>query len=188
MATRGVYQLCRLNLYYCEYGGSSRAVREFIASTSPSGGRRKGAASSSLLAEWAASNPHVEVRVVPRNGRHPHVRAEYKTNPPRGTVHQVCLKGCTSDSDYNDYYDTSSSPSSSSSSGPRAVRRVLDALRNRSGRKLTKLTRPVNTQTPSVQGVWTPFLDLSSSSSSTPSDDDEEEEEAGNFSVRIVQG
>ena len=31
MATRGVTQLQKLTLKYCEYGGSSRAMRDYIA-------------------------------------------------------------------------------------------------------------------------------------------------------------
>ena len=38
---------------------------------------------------------------------------------------------------------------------------ALERLKNSSGRKLKKFTKPVITQTPSVQGVWTPMLDIS---------------------------
>lgn len=44
MATRGVFQLRRLRLHYCEHGGSSRTLRDYIAS-----GR---------LARWAEEHPH----------------------------------------------------------------------------------------------------------------------------------
>jgi hypothetical protein len=40
------------------------------------------------------------------------------------------------------------------------VEAALNKLYNKSGRKMTKFTKPVYTQTPSIQGVWTPSLDL----------------------------
>jgi hypothetical protein len=40
------------------------------------------------------------------------------------------------------------------------IEAALDKLYNRSGRKMTKFTKPVYTDTPSIQGVWTPSLDL----------------------------
>jgi len=33
-------------------------------------------------------------------------------------------------------------------------------LNNSSGRKIKKVGAPVKTLTPSVQGVWTPYLDI----------------------------
>jgi hypothetical protein len=47
----------------------------------------------------------------------------------------------------------------------------MDMMHNSSGRKITKLRKPVITATPSVQGVWTPMLHLQD----TP------------FSVKIVE-
>ena len=44
--------------------------------------------------------------------------------------------------------------------GPVDVKLACDMLANRSGRKITKITSPVLTDTPSIQGVWTPFLNL----------------------------
>ena len=122
MATRGVFQLTRLRLYYCEHGGSSATLREFIGS-----GR---------LADWAAAHSHVDIEVQVRNGKHPFVEADYKT---QAAQHQVSVRNSPSLQD---------------------IQEVLDMLRNRSGRKLTKITTPVLTDTPSIQGVWTPFLNL----------------------------
>jgi large subunit ribosomal protein L43 len=122
MATRGVYQLQKLTLRYCEHGGSSRSVREII--------------SSGTLSEWATNHPHVQVHVVVRNGKHPYVEGEYLNR----AKHQVGVKN-------------------------RPVQYVVgvcDMLHNRSGRKIKKMVNPVITATPSVQGVWTPFLDLAS--------------------------
>jgi large subunit ribosomal protein L43 len=125
MATRGVTQLQKLSIVYCEHGGSSRAVRSYLGSKN---GHR--------LAAWAAAHPDTAVEVVVRNGRHPHVAARYRT---QAVQHQVCVKNRRS---------------------WREIEAVLDQLANRSGRKIKRIVNPVVTDTPSIQGVWTPFLNL----------------------------
>ena len=65
MATRGVKQLTKLTINYCEHGGSSRSIREYI--------------SSSGIVDFATRNPTVSVIGNLRNGKHPNVNAEYKT-------------------------------------------------------------------------------------------------------------
>jgi large subunit ribosomal protein L43 len=122
MATRGVFQLSTLRLYYCEHGGSSRAIREFL--------------SNGRLTEWAVAHPHVDVEVKPRNGQHPFVEGDYKT---MAAAHQISVKN-------HEHW--------------KYVQQTCDMLHSRSGRKITKITTPVLTDTPSIQGVWTPFLNL----------------------------
>ena len=127
MATRGVFQLQKLSIYYCEYGGSSRAVRDYLE--------------SGKIVEWASRRPTVDVAVKVRNGKHPHVKAEYLThNKGSAGHHQICLK--------------------SNKSHVPDVESVMDKLYNRSGRKITKFTKTIYTATPSIQGVWTPALNL----------------------------
>lgn len=123
MATRGVFQLTTLRLYYCEHGGSSNTVREYI---------RKG-----RLVAWATGALNVQIRVAVRNGHHPYIQANYQESDT--IQHQVSVKNVESFQEI----DT-----------------LLNLLRNRSGRKIKKLVNPVVTDTPSVQGVWTPFLNL----------------------------
>lgn len=91
---------------------------------------------SGKLAAWAAAHPHVEVHVQVKNGRHPNLEGKYKTH---AASHQICVRNLDS---------------------AREVQQVCDMLHNRSGRKITKITTPVLTDTPTIQGVWTPFLDL----------------------------
>jgi hypothetical protein len=43
---------------------------------------------------------------------------------------------------------------------PDRIEKVMDMMRNSSGRKITKLRKPVITAPPSVQGVWTQMLHL----------------------------
>lgn len=126
MATRGVTQLQKLTLKYCEHGGSSRALREYLA--------------NGQLAAWAAEHGDTAIHVQVRNGHHPVVHAEYLTGGgSTGVLHQISVKN------YKRWQD---------------VEEVCQLLANRSGRKITKITTPVLTDTPSIQGVWTPFLNL----------------------------
>ena len=122
MATRGVVQLQKLKLKYCEHGGSSRAAREYL--------------SSGRLAAWAARHADTAVEVKVHNGHHPLVEAAYLTDVVQ---HQVSVKNYTSWRD---------------------VEQVCQMMADRSGRKITKITTPVLTDTPTVTGVWTPFLNL----------------------------
>lgn len=122
MATRGVVQLKKLIITYCEHSGSSRGVREFLATK---------------VVHWAENHPETQVEVVTRNGygKHPFIQGEYIS---KVVQHQVCVKNL----EIKDIWDTCS------------------MLANRSGRKITKINNPVLTDTPSCQGIWTPYLNL----------------------------
>jgi len=120
MATRGVKQLLKLRLVYCEHGGSSRSIRDYL--------------SSRKVIDFASVNPSVQVIAQLRNGKHPYVKAEYLT----GSDKQVCIKNETME----------------------RVERVVQMLNDTSGRKITKINGPVRTHKPTIQGVWTPMLDI----------------------------
>eukprot|EP00544_Gedaniella_sp_CCMP2646_P002883 CAMPEP_0202508260 /NCGR_PEP_ID=MMETSP1361-20130828/52155_1 /ASSEMBLY_ACC=CAM_ASM_000849 /TAXON_ID=210615 /ORGANISM="Staurosira complex sp., Strain CCMP2646" /LENGTH=132 /DNA_ID=CAMNT_0049142429 /DNA_START=62 /DNA_END=460 /DNA_ORIENTATION=- len=120
MATRGVMQLTKLQLVYCEYGGSSAAMRDYIA--------------SGKIIDWARQHESVDVVVQVQNGKHPLIRGEYKTGFPK----QVSVRN----------------------ESIHRIETVMDMLHNSSGRKMTQLKKPVITATPSIQGVWTPMLNL----------------------------
>lgn len=133
MATRGVFQLSKLSVVYCEYGGSSRTVRDFI--------------SSGRIIDWAKEHPHIDIELKVRNGKHPFVQGNYLTGPSK----QVTIKN----EDVAQIYT------------------VMDMMKNQSGRKIKRFNRPVITQTPSIQGVWTPMLAL---------------ESAADFKIHVVEG
>ena len=76
----------------------------------------------------------MEVSTKLRNGKHPYIKAEYVS----GYSKQVCIK--------NEPMEK--------------ITKVIEMLNNSSGRKITKIGGPIKTQTPSVQGVWTPMLDI----------------------------
>jgi large subunit ribosomal protein L43 len=120
MATRGIFQLQTLKVFYCEHGGSSRSVRDFI--------------SSGRIVRWAMDNPQIDVEVKIRNGKHPYVLGEYLTGNPK----QVGIKN----------EDT------------KRIYEVMNLLKNSSGRKIKRLQKPVMTQTPTIQGIWTPGLNI----------------------------
>jgi hypothetical protein len=77
MATRGIFQLTKLRLSYCEVGGSSRAIREYVG--------------NGELAKFASLHPHIAIEVTQKNGHHPIVRADYLTNSKQ-ILHQVTVK------------------------------------------------------------------------------------------------
>jgi len=155
MATRGVYQCKKITLRYCEHGGSSRAVRDYL--------------SSGQLVEWARERPSVEIKVKVVNGKHPNLQADYITQavsnksanggnagsvPSKPVIHQICVKskGNTRDIDNGTV--------SNNKIGNPVVENAFNKLYNKSGRKMVKFTKPIYTDTPSIQGVWTPSLDI----------------------------
>lgn len=76
MATRGVFQLSKLRVHYCDCGGSSRGVRDFIRQNS---------------VKFAKENPATEVETVMRRGYHPFLFGEYLD----GTHKMITVKNLT---------------------------------------------------------------------------------------------
>ncbi|KAL3756087.1 hypothetical protein ACHAWU_009389 [Discostella pseudostelligera] len=91
--------------------------------------------SSPHLLDFATSHPHITIIVKPRNGHHPYIEGNYVT----GTSKQICVKNVEQ----------------------KRIKEVLEMLRNTSGRKIVRLGGlAVRGDGVSVQGVWTPMLDL----------------------------
>ena len=125
MATRGINQLQKLRIRYCEHGGSSAAVRSYLSQ-------------SPHLLDFATNNPHITIIVKPRNGHHPYIEGQYIT----GQSKQICVKN----------------------TDEKRIKEVFAALRNTSGRKIVRLGGlAVRGDCASIQGVWTPMLDLNGS-------------------------
>jgi len=125
MATRGVQQLKKLRIRYCEVGGSSTTVRDYLSE-------------SPHLLNFARENPQVSIIVKPRNGHHPYIQGEYVT----GQSKQMCVKNTTE----------------------KRIKEVFGMLRNTSGRKIVRLGGlAVRGDALSIQGVWTPMLNLGES-------------------------
>jgi len=141
MATRGIQQLQKLRIRYCEHGGSSAAIRSYLQQSPTS-------SSQNHLINFATSHPSVQIIIKPRNGHHPYIQGEYLT----GQSKQICVKNTT----------------------PGRIKEVMSMLVNTSGRKITRLGGlAVRGECVSVQGVWTPMLNLEGGKS---------------FDVKIVEG
>ncbi|CDW76166.1 UNKNOWN [Stylonychia lemnae] len=63
MVSRGVHQLKNLRLYFCDFGGSSLGVRDFLKSQE--------------LADFVNQNEHLKVEVFMRRNHHPYISATY---------------------------------------------------------------------------------------------------------------
>lgn len=73
MATRGVFQLRKITVKYCDHSGSSKGAREFI--------RRR-------IVEFANNTPAAEVATELRPGQHPYIMGDYVT----GEVKTIGIK------------------------------------------------------------------------------------------------
>ena len=63
MCTRGVFQLRKLSLYFCDFGGSSQGVREALTSEG--------------LKSFMTTNPHIEYNFIVKRNHHPFVTGAY---------------------------------------------------------------------------------------------------------------
>ncbi len=63
MCTRGVFQLRKLSLYFCDFGGSSSGVRNALV--------------SQQLKDFMVSNPHIDFNFIVKRNHHPFVTGAY---------------------------------------------------------------------------------------------------------------
>ena len=63
MAVRGVFQLRNVKLQFCDFGGSSRGVRDLLKTTG--------------IEEFLDKNPHIKLDAFMVRGEHPYIRTEY---------------------------------------------------------------------------------------------------------------
>ncbi|KAL4588257.1 hypothetical protein LXL04_001140 [Taraxacum kok-saghyz] len=68
MSQRGVWQLQKLTVSYCNWGGSSRGIRGFM---------------ESQLQAFKESNPQLEVVTELNRGQHPFLKGAYKNKNER---------------------------------------------------------------------------------------------------------
>ncbi|MBA0779847.1 hypothetical protein Gotri_004046 [Gossypium trilobum] len=137
MALRGVWQLKKLRVSYCDWGGSSRGIRLFWALLERE--LALGILVNNMLQGWAfmeselptfkEKNPQLEVVTELIRGQHPHLKGFYKNKNER----VVCVKNMT----------------------PEDILLYATRLRNALGRKVVKLKTRHVTKHPSVQGTWT---------------------------------
>ncbi|KAK9205768.1 hypothetical protein WN943_016038 [Citrus x changshan-huyou] len=128
MALRGTWQLQKLIVGFCDWGGSSRGIRAFMESHLPA---------------FKASNPQLEVVTELIRGQHPHLKGLYSkfaipSSLPAWNKNErvICVKNLT----------------------PEEIHLHATRLRNALGRKVVKLKTRHVTKHPSVQGTWSTAL------------------------------
>jgi large subunit ribosomal protein L43 len=85
----------------------------------------------SSLSNFAKANPQIEIRVSPRPNQHPVMIGHYVN----GRKMEVCVRNMDKE----------------------AIRTKAWYLRNTSGEKEMRTTKPVTSTNESVRGIWSPF-------------------------------
>jgi len=83
------------------------------------------------LPAFATRNPSIEITVAPRPNQHPVIIASYIN----GRQKSICVRNLT----------------------PDGVRAKAELLRDNSGEKNKRVTRPVTSVNESVRGIWSPL-------------------------------
>jgi len=86
MSCRGVFQLKKLHLQYCDYGGSSKGVREFLNSV--------------YVKEFMEKNPQIEFKFFNKRGAHPYITATYIN----GFMKDQSLRNCDLQGVLNEFF------------------------------------------------------------------------------------
>ena len=63
MVSRGVNQLKYIRLYFCDFGGSSLGVRDFLK--------------SEQVTNFVNNNPHLQLDIYMKRGHHPSMQSVY---------------------------------------------------------------------------------------------------------------
>jgi large subunit ribosomal protein L43 len=85
----------------------------------------------SLLPKFAAANPQIEFTVSPRPSQHPVIIAHYIN----GREKAICVRNME----------------------PFEILKKAELLRDASGEKLRRVTKPVSSINESVRGIWSPY-------------------------------
>lgn len=111
-----ILQCKRLDFHYSDWQGSSKGMNGFI---------------KSLLPQFAAAHPQIEITVSPRPQKHPVVIGHYIN----GREKPICVRNLE----------------------PLQVLQKVKLLRDASGEKLKKVRKPVSSVNESVRGIWSPY-------------------------------
>ena len=83
------------------------------------------------LPSFARSHPQIEIHISPRPRKHPVVRGHYVN----GREKSICVRNLAKEQ----------------------ILQKTELLRDASGEKLKRVTKPVRSLNESVRGVWSPF-------------------------------
>ncbi|KAK0623128.1 thioredoxin-like protein [Immersiella caudata] len=111
-----ILQCKKLNFHYCDWAGSSKGMNTFI---------------KTLLPQFAAAHPQIEIVVSPRPRKHPVIVGQYIN----GRERNVCVKNME----------------------PLRILQRAKYLRDASGEKVKRVNKPVQSINESVRGVWSPY-------------------------------
>ncbi|QSL64865.1 hypothetical protein MERGE_002169 [Pneumocystis wakefieldiae] len=111
-----IFQCKKLQFCYCNWAGSSRGMNIFL---------------QKMLLKFSKDNPHIEMIVSRRPGKHPIIRGIYVN----GREKVICVRNLD----------------------PQQILKKAELLRNSSGAKLKKVKWPVSSMNKSVRGIWSPF-------------------------------
>eukprot|EP01102_Stenamoeba_stenopodia_P004613 TRINITY_DN14919_c0_g1_i1.p1 TRINITY_DN14919_c0_g1~~TRINITY_DN14919_c0_g1_i1.p1 ORF type:complete len:129 (+),score=29.01 TRINITY_DN14919_c0_g1_i1:116-502(+) len=124
----GVRQLRKITIRYCDWGGSSARVREFI---------------NSELPNLQKLEPNVEISTAVTRNKHPILIAEYEKGRrlPDGTELPRVLELRQAEN-------------------AEEIWERINFARFSVGMKSRPITKVKQTQTPSIQGEWNPFVTI----------------------------
>jgi large subunit ribosomal protein L43 len=125
-----------MDFHYCDWAGSSRGMKYALRySLSLAIDQSLLTVTSgfikSLLPKFAAAHPQVEFTVSPRPSKHPVIVAQYIN----GREKAVCVRNME----------------------PYEILKKAELLRDASGEKLKRVTKPVQSINDSVRGIWSPY-------------------------------
>jgi large subunit ribosomal protein L43 len=86
---------------------------------------------SNKLTRFAAANPQIEITVSPRHNKHPVITGHYIN----GRHKAICVRNLE----------------------PEQILKKAELLRDASGEKLKRVTKPVKSINESVRGIWSPY-------------------------------
>jgi large subunit ribosomal protein L43 len=126
-----------MDFHYCDWAGSSKGMKYVcsLLSFASMGQHISNVFFSgfikSVLPRFAAAHPQIEFQVSPRPSKHPVIIGHYIN----GKKKTICVRNME----------------------PLQVLKKAELLREASGDKLKRTTKPVTSSNPSVRGIWSPF-------------------------------
>jgi len=131
-----ILQCKRLDFHYCDWAGSSKGMKYvlpplFAVALCDANAYLLSLFLRDTLPRFAKANPSVEITVSPRPRKHPVIKGTYIN----GREKAICVRNLE----------------------PNSILQKAILLRDASGEKLRKETKPVKSINDSVRGIWSPY-------------------------------